>query len=59
MEKKTYVCTKMKLYGYLTSMGFRPYRTAPDLYDCNRLVWLYANSDELQDAVSEYYMQVV
>ena len=56
---KTYVCRKIKLYAYLTSKGFVPYKTAPDKWNCKRLIWLYDDSEELQKAVSEYYSEAL
>lgn len=54
-SRKTYVCRKLRIYIYLTERGFKPYRTVPDMRDPNRLVWLYEDSDEIRDAVEEYY----
>lgn len=51
----TYVCRKLRLYSFLTDCGFKPYRAVPDMYDSSRLVWLYEDSDEIRDAVEEYY----
>lgn len=58
MKSKTYVCKKIKLYNYLTSKGFVPFRIAPDLFDCKRLVWLYDDCDDLQAAITEYYSKI-
>lgn len=49
----TYVCKRRFLYNGLTKMGFKPYKVAPDMYDCNRLVWLYDDSKELRDAIEK------
>lgn len=54
----TYVCRKLRLYSFLTDCGFKPYRAVPDMYDSSRLVWLYEDSDEIRDAVEEYYKAV-
>lgn len=51
----TYVCKKLGLYNFLTDRGFTPYRVAPDMRDCRRLVWLYDDSDEIRNAVEDYY----
>ena len=55
---KTYVCRKIRLYQYLSSKGYVPYKTCIDKYNCKRLVWLYDDSDGLRDAVEEYYAQI-
>ena len=53
--KKTYVCRKLFLYNFLTNRGFRPYRTAPDKWDCKKTVWLYDDTPEIRNAVEDYY----
>lgn len=54
-DMATYVCTKRFIYNELTKRGFKPYKVAPDMYDCERLVWLYDDSRELRDIVDECY----
>lgn len=53
----TYVCRRIKLYSYLTTHGFKPYSVVPDMYDTERVVWLYEDSDDIREAVSDYYAQ--
>lgn len=56
MEKsRTYVCRKLFLYFFLTERGFKPFKVAPDKWDCKKSVWLYSDSPELRDVVEEYY----
>lgn len=55
MEKKTYVCRKLLLYNFLTSRGFKPFKTCADKFNCNRLIWLYTDTPQLQQSVTEYY----
>ena len=56
MEKsKTYVCRKLFLYYLLTQRGFKPFRVAPDKYNCKHTIWLYTSSPELEAVVDEYY----
>lgn len=57
-EKRTYVCRKLKLYECLTFAGFKPYKVAVDKWDCNKLVWLYDDSSELQAVVTKYYSEI-
>lgn len=54
----TYVCRKIRLYSYLTELGFKPYRVVPDMYDSDRLVWLYEDTEEIRDAVESYYSEL-
>lgn len=54
-NRGTYVCKKLSLYNFLTDNGFVPYRVAPDMRNCHRLVWLYDDSTEIREAVDEYY----
>ena len=55
MNSKTYVCRKLWLYEFLTKKGYKPYKVAVDKYDCDKLVWLYTDSDSLRADVEEYY----
>jgi hypothetical protein len=55
MENKVYVCRKLYLYNFLTNKGFKPFKVCPDKWNCEKLVWLYANSADIQKAVEEYY----
>lgn len=52
---KTYVCKKIKLYEYLTNKGYKPYRVATDIYNAERKVWLYDDSDNLRKDIDNYY----
>lgn len=58
MAKQTYVCTKIRLYNFLSKKGFIPISIATDKYDTNRLVWIYKNSPELEAAIEEYYSEI-
>ena len=55
MKNQTYVCRKLFLYYFLTEKGFKPYRTVPDKWDCNKTIWFYDDSNEIRNAVEEYY----
>ena len=52
---KTYVCKRLKLFNYLTARGFVPFKTRPDKYNSDFNVWLFIDSDKLQETVTEYY----
>lgn len=53
----TYVCTKIRLYDYLSGKGYKPYRVSTDIYNPERKVWLYDDSSEIRKDVSNYYKQ--
>lgn len=55
---KTYVCRKQMLYYYLTKKGFKPFKTCPDMYNAERIVWLYTSTPELRDTVEMYYKEM-
>lgn len=52
---KYYVCKKIKLLSFLQSRGFNFINYKHDRNDKRRLVWLFSNSNELQEVVTEYY----
>lgn len=54
-KEKTYVCRKLKLYSYLIKNGFKIEYSRPDKYDDSRMVWIFKDSPELQEAVTKYY----
>lgn len=55
-SRNTYVCRRIRLYSYLTEQGFKPYKVVPDIYNADRVVWLYEDSDgKVTKAVGKYY----
>ena len=56
--ENVYICRKMKLYSYLVSNGFAPFAVRQDKYCHERVVWIFNNTDELQKAVSDYYLKM-
>lgn len=50
-----YVCRRMKLKGFLNEKGFREIKVRPDRKNPMFFVWIFKDSTELQDAVSNYY----
>ena len=52
---KDYVCRKINLYYYLTERGFKFINYRPDKYDCNKIVWIYRDSEELREAIEDFY----
>ena len=56
-KQKTYVCKRLKLMNYLSDNNFYPYKAVRDKLNPMYYVWLYTDSDELQEAITEYYSQ--
>lgn len=54
----TYVCTKIKLYDYLSNKGHKPYRVSTDIYNTKRKVWLYDDNKQLRKSVEDYYNKI-
>lgn len=54
-KKELYVCTKIRLCGYLLDHGFRYLRESTDIKNPSRKVWLFKESDKLRKAVEDYY----
>ena len=50
-----YVCKRMKLYSYLISEGFFAISCRPDRNNPKYFVWIFPDSKELNQAVTEYY----
>lgn len=53
------VITKMKLCNFLLNKGFMYKETKVNYKLPNRLVWVFNNSLELQDAIDEYYSEIM
>lgn len=58
MNGKFYVCRKIKLYSFLTSKGYRCLYTRPDMYNQNRIVWIFVETDDLTKSINEYYSNI-
>lgn len=55
---KTYVCKRIRLFNFLSTKGFYPYKVDKDRRNKKYLVWLYIDTPELSNAVSEYYLNL-
>ena len=51
----TYVCKQLRKYNYLVMRGFKPVKMSYDMFDPNKVVWFFDNSEALEKAVDEYY----
>lgn len=40
---------------FLHNKGLKFIKTVPDLQDANKIIWVYENTPELNDGLSEYY----
>ena len=58
MIKEVYVCKRLKLYNWLVNHGFEPFCKRRDRENYKYYVWMFRNSNELQDSITEYYNSV-
>lgn len=54
---KQYICTRWRLFTYLTERGFKPVKVIPDITRLDFKNWVFDNSDELESALSEYFAE--
>ena len=59
MRKKFYICNRYRMMCELHEQGFEPVKVLPSMSNPKRVVWLYENSPELEDAVAEYVAQAI
>jgi hypothetical protein len=52
--EKLFKCFSEKVKGYLENNGFESINERPDLKNPNKDIWLFVNSDELQEKFQEY-----
>jgi hypothetical protein len=58
-SKKWFVCKRMRLCRYLAKKkGFKIEKVRPDRVNPLYNVWLFKYSEELEDAVKEYYKNI-
>lgn len=50
-----YVCKRMRLCRYLLNKGFEFLKIRPDRVNPKYNVWIFKYSDELYQAVTDYY----
>lgn len=53
--KRFYVCRRLRLYNYLVQAGYKPVEHRVDKLNPDYLVWIFENSDALQEIITEYY----
>jgi hypothetical protein len=54
-EYKIYVCKRLRLYTYLHEHGFIELFVRPDKFNPHYYVWIFRNSEELQNAIKDFY----
>ena len=55
---KTFVCRKLRMLTYLVNKGFLDYEVVPDPTSAAGHNWfLFKNSDELEEVITEYFAQ--
>lgn len=58
-QRKFKVITKIKLCNFLINKGFQFVETRVD-YKCpTRFVWVFPYDNKLEEAISEYYSQIL
>ena len=58
VNKEIYVCRRIRLYNYLIEHGFYPFAKRRDRDNYKYYVWLFQNSQELQECVTDYYSNI-
>lgn len=58
MLKEVYVCKRLRLYNWLIEHGFASFCKRRDRENYKYYVWMFSNSQALQDCISEYYNNV-
>ena len=53
-----YVCRRLRLFTFLQERGFQFISTMKDKDNPNFMVWLFAKTPALVEAVEEYYATV-
>ena len=53
-----YTCRRLRLLEYLLNKGFEPVRTVPDINNWRFKNWLFENSPELEEALTEYFSKI-
>jgi hypothetical protein len=63
MEERTmkhgeyYTCQRLRLLEFLLKRGFEPIKDIPDPMNWKFRHWIFKNSAELEDALTEYFYQ--
>lgn len=52
---EVYCCRRLRLLEYLLSKGFEPYATVPEAENYKFKNWLFKNSIELEEALTNYF----
>lgn len=50
-----YTCKRLRLLQYLLEKGFEPATTVPDPSNYRYNMWLFKNTESLQQTVEEYF----
>lgn len=54
-KDRDYICNRLRLFNYLFKKDILPKETREDYFNPRFKVWIYEPTDELCDAVFEYY----
>ena len=55
VEGPEYICTRWRMYDWLTSRGWKPDRIITDLKRSNFINWVYKTSPEFNKDVELYF----
>jgi hypothetical protein len=53
-NKENYIIRTIAMTKFLTDRGFKIVDTLPNIFKPNKVVWLFKNTPELWDAMSQY-----
>ena len=56
-DRKTFLCKRSRMLEFLRKKGFIPVKTLPDFVNPKYYNWLFENSPELEEAITEYFEQ--
>jgi hypothetical protein len=54
MNKDNYVIKTIAMTKFLTDRGFEIVGTLPNIFEPKKVVWLFKNTPELNEAMSQY-----
>lgn len=54
-KSKYYTCKRLRLLEYLINLGFEPVKSIPDAINPRYNWWLFNNTPELEDAITNYF----
>lgn len=56
---KQYCCKRWRMLTYLMEKGFKPIKVIPDATKPEYNNWIFSNSVELEEAITEYFENLI